>query len=164
MRKTWISVVLIVTFLFMAMPLSAGEWVKLEPGQVIVEQTYIDELIATKDELIADVVDLQVELTALYEDLDDRHLEILGLEAQIETAIEALIKKNTEIAAIEAELTLCLERPQVSEDNVWIGASTGYPFGLLGTIGYQFSERYMVNGGIGYMGGFQFQVGFSRKM
>lgn len=162
-----------------------GEWTCVKSGEVVVGGEVIIELETQIGNLENELEGVQFELTTAQSRLEATELELETAQMQLEmaqadlkttredlksttkdlmTAYEDLDGKVDEIKALEDKLTLCLARPPGVVKGLWVGAYTGYPFGVMGSAGFQFNERFMANSAIGYMDGFIWQIGFSTRI
>ena len=162
-----------------------GRWTCVESDETVVEKTLVEGLQAQIIDLQTELENVQFELTTVQFRLESTELELETTQLQLEMtqlelrtvksdledaqaglliAYEELDEKNTENTILSDKLALCLAQSQGSVRGLWVGANTGIPFGVLGSVGYQFNNRFMVTSGIGYMEGFHWQIGFSTRI
>ncbi len=166
MRKLWITILTALVFLFFSVTLLPAPVDKCEEekAQIAVLNSELATTYAALDVKELEVFELQTDLTIAYDDLNLKDVEIIVLEQQIATAYDKVDKQAVEITVLEDKLAQCYATVQKPINGIWVGANTGIPFGVLGTVGYQFNERFMVKSALGYMGQFQWQVGFSTRI
>ncbi len=122
---------------------AGGEKVCVKPDEVVVK---VADLLKARDQMLV----LQAELAAAYAVLDEK---------------DALLhEKDVEIITLEQKNIAWSSKYDRDTRGMWVGAATGIPFGVMGTFGYQFNERFQVDSSIGYMGQFQWQAGFSTRI
>ena len=166
MKKLMVVFFVMLAFLFasstiLPAPTDRCEDEKAQIVELEAELTAAYAKLAGKD---LQINDLQSEIAIANEQLMIQDAEIVVLEQQVETAYEKVDKQAVEISVLEDKLARCYAATPKPAKGLWVGANSGIPFGVMGTAGYQFSERFMVSTGVGYLGQFQWQVGFSTRI
>ena len=162
-----------------------GEWICVERNEKVVKEMYLEDLNTQILNLQFELENVQFELTTAQFRLESTELELESTQLQFEMtqlelrtvesdledaqanlliAYEELDERNAENTILSEKLALCLAQSQGSVKGLWVGANTGIPFGVLGSAGYQFNDRFMVTSAIGYMEGFHWQIGFSTRI
>jgi hypothetical protein len=169
-----------------------GEWECVEPHETVVSEDYLEGLQTENDSLWAQIDELNLIINGLESSLSIAHDDITSKNREIERLRTALADVEDYAAELQNDLDVAYadvadletavsylgnEIERLEDVNAaliaqlgkkptgpWVGVTTGYPFGALGNFSYQFSDRFMFNSGIGYMGGFQIQAGLSLKI
>ena len=166
MRKLLVVCFMMLVFLFASSTIlpAPTDRCEDEKAQIVALEAELLAAYAKLAEKDLVIIDLQSETAVANEQLTIQNAEIVVLEQQVETAYEKVDKQAVEISVLEDKLARCYAATPKPAKGLWVGANSGIPFGVMGTASYQFSERFMVSTGVGYLGQFQWQVGFSTRI
>ena len=86
------------------------------------------------------------------------------LQGMVDELTDENIGLMIEVKALEDKIDILHGIQKNSTRGLWIGAGSGYPFGVYGSVGYQFNSRFLIESYMGYMGQWQIQAGMKMRI